>query len=553
MVSLHFFIQKTLYYFVTLVLIFNLPRALADIEDCTILERSFKLLGLKDISDHYSKKTVVSPSPSPATAPSCCDINGLIKCENINGKKYVTELHLRNYNFNGKDMNEVFEQLSKIPKLHYISLAEDAITGSIPKSISKIKQLTNLSLRKNQLTGAIPENLNELTNLVYLDLSENNLNGEIPKSLGKLSNLKVLKLNNNGFSGAIPYSFKDLKNLEQLQLSNTAITGYVPEFPKMNNCTFTNTNICYLSQSKLSCKVDIKECSDEDIKNTDSINGRNTSKSNDDDDDSKIDGDDKGLSGFTIFIIIVAIILVVVIISLLIYKYINNNKEGEEATKFVNYMDQNTNESIQKKEEPSNNNESKPRENTVLNTNNISTTQNVNEILPENANDVSCASITNMPTIDNDLLSPIMSSGMASTSPFLNSNSFISMNPSDVSSSQLVVPSASLNKNSYSVSNVNSIMASPSITSYYMPNYPVVDQTSPEYINTMNAIINGHNVFSLEHSANPIAPNRQKTTRVGSRSNAKKITKEEEARIVSGAKENNNNNNGDNLPSYEEL
>jgi len=71
-------------------------------------------------------------------------------------------------------------------------------------------------------------------------------------------------------------------------------------------------------------------------------------------------------------------------------------------------------------------------------------------------------------------------------------------------------------------------------------------------LNSANSI-NGHNVFSLEHSANPIAPNRQKTTRVGSRSNTKKITKEEEARIVSGAKENNNNNNGDNLPSYEEL
>eukprot|EP00833_Pecoramyces_ruminatium_P002566 jgi/Orpsp1_1/1176598/evm.model.c7180000058251.1 len=80
--KIQFYIQKTLWFFVTFVFF---QKALADTNDCLILSKTFDILGLNNISEHYKNKAVVSPS--------CCDIQlkSMITCENINGENRVTK------------------------------------------------------------------------------------------------------------------------------------------------------------------------------------------------------------------------------------------------------------------------------------------------------------------------------------------------------------------------------------------------------------------------------------------------------------------------------
>jgi len=438
-----FFIQKTLYLFITLVFISNLPIVLAVTDECSIIGNTLNLLGLNAISKPNINKGTVSPS--------CCGIAEFVVCENISGGNHVTQLHFRDKNFNGKDMSKVIEEISNLPYLRYISLANDTITGSIPQNFNKIKGLTNLSLRMNQLTGTIPENLGELTNLVYLDLSENNLHGEIPKSFGNLSNLKILKLNNNGINGAIPYSFKNLENIEQLQLNNTAIEGYVPEFPKMTNCSFANSHICHLKQSKLNCQVEISECTDEDIKNTDKINGREDNIKGNEDNRTVVNSEKNenknSLSTLSIFLIVIVFILAIIIIGLLIFKRINNNKEEKKNSEFIKKLNQNIDEIENNKGHEIKEEETKTYEDisSSLNNNNTMNTQIQNEdeiVLPGNINNGERTSLLNIPNIenDNDIASSVISSGVTSTSPYLNRQSYMSVNPPITNSAQLNSP-----------------------------------------------------------------------------------------------------------------
>jgi hypothetical protein len=645
-----YFTQTTLNLFIAFIFISNLPIVLAIIDECTIIGNALSLLGLNTSS---------KPITNKGTVPPCCGIAEFVVCENTSEGNHVTQLHFRDKDFNGKDISKVIEEISNLPYLRYISLANDKITGSIPQNFNKIKGLTNLSLRMNQLTGTIPENLGELTNLVYLDLSENNLHGEIPKSFGTLTNLKVLKLNNNGINGAIPYSFQNLENLEQLQLNNTAIEGYVPEFPKLKNCSFANSNICHLKQSNLNCQVEISECTDEDIKNTNKINGHEDNKKGNENNEI-VDNNEKNenknsLSTLSIFLIIITFFFAILIIGLLIFKRINNRKEEKENNEFINKLNQNVDDIMKnevqeiKKEE-----EIKTYDDISfsLSNNNITDTQtqtqNEDEMaLTGNVNNGTRASLLNIQHTENDygVSSSVISSDMKSNTPYLNRLSYMSVNTPITNNTQLnspiipqiSVPAPTLNRNSFTVSQLNSmmgnspvietspmastspmnstlpmastspmisnspllgssagitnsqvigtspVMGSPTLSNYYMPNYVVVDQNSPEYINTMNAMlnnmktmnmnmmnnnntipptiplshlnsvnsVNGHNTLSIHNSTQPIVPNRQRTV---SRRNedTRRRTKEEEARIERETN-NNDDNDDDQLPSYEDI
>ena len=64
----------------------------------------------------------------------------------------------------------------------------------------------HLNLANNQLTGLIPRELVSTRALRFLDLSGNNLTGEIPAKLGQLNRngMRVLRLSGNNFTGCIP-------------------------------------------------------------------------------------------------------------------------------------------------------------------------------------------------------------------------------------------------------------------------------------------------------------------------------------------------------------
>ncbi|ORX86181.1 hypothetical protein BCR32DRAFT_275570 [Anaeromyces robustus] len=133
---------------------------------------------------------------------------------------------------------------------------------------------------------------------------------------------------------SVPYSLKDLENLEQFQLNNTALCGYITEFPKMNNCSYTNSNVCILKNSNSVRKIDIPECTNENIEKANILNGIGIIKNNieineNDIENGKCTKPIKSLLGM-----IFGIIIGILILSLIIFYCIHRNKEEKDPEKF---------------------------------------------------------------------------------------------------------------------------------------------------------------------------------------------------------------------------
>ena len=66
---------------------------------------------------------------------------------------------------------------TNLPKLCYLDLSNNSLTGSIPNNINQFYHLRELKLHYNQLTGSIPSSLGDIISLQGLHLEGNNLSG----------------------------------------------------------------------------------------------------------------------------------------------------------------------------------------------------------------------------------------------------------------------------------------------------------------------------------------------------------------------------------------
>lgn len=83
-------------------------------------------------------------------------------------------------------------------------------------------RVRSISLGNNGLTGSLPRTLSGLADLEVLDLSNNDLTGAVPADFGAIAALTTLKLNGNaGLEGLLPIQVTDLTRLELLQYENT--------------------------------------------------------------------------------------------------------------------------------------------------------------------------------------------------------------------------------------------------------------------------------------------------------------------------------------------
>ncbi|GJV48738.1 leucine-rich repeat protein [Tanacetum coccineum] len=98
--------------------------------------------------------------------------------------------------------------------------------GSIPHSIFNLSLLANLSLALNHLTGSLPSEIgNQLPKLEWLQLWGNELTGVIPPSLSNCSKLVYLEMSNNNFSGKLTIDFSELREIKYILLQNTNLHG----------------------------------------------------------------------------------------------------------------------------------------------------------------------------------------------------------------------------------------------------------------------------------------------------------------------------------------
>ena len=166
---------------------------------------------------------------------------------------------------NNNDISGTIPDLSGLPTLRVIHLADNSISGTMAE-LGKFAQrsspwLFSLDLGNNNLSGALPDlgflapgrrglnflslygnslsgdlpDLSSYTNLVGIKLANNSFSGEIGDlggSSGDLSvfgKLYVLDVSGNSLTGEIPVSSKLPGRLEYLQLSDNDLTGSVPD------------------------------------------------------------------------------------------------------------------------------------------------------------------------------------------------------------------------------------------------------------------------------------------------------------------------------------
>ncbi|KAH6835195.1 Leucine-rich receptor-like protein kinase family protein [Perilla frutescens var. hirtella] len=151
-----------------------------------------------------------------------------------------------------KFFGDVENTFSSCPKLSFLNLTNNQLTGALPKlpmgslQFVYLKQnhfhgvfqlklsdscltLLELDLSANNFTGTLPKNLAECSVLELLDVSSNNLSGEFPlDTLLKLSSLRVLRMSFNNFVGSLPDSLSGLVNLETLDVSSNSLSGLIP-------------------------------------------------------------------------------------------------------------------------------------------------------------------------------------------------------------------------------------------------------------------------------------------------------------------------------------
>jgi Leucine-rich repeat (LRR) protein len=127
-------------------------------------------------------------------------------------------------------------------------IQQNQISGSFPTTIVHDKNLKSLRMNNNQLSGSIVSKIDSLKNLTELYLNNNQLSGSLPLGLGNLASLKYLCINSNSITGSIPDTLKKLTNLITLRLDSNQMTGSIPS--TLGNDT--NLQILYLDQNQLS-------------------------------------------------------------------------------------------------------------------------------------------------------------------------------------------------------------------------------------------------------------------------------------------------------------
>lgn len=121
---------------------------------------------------------------------------------------------------------EAFVELSKIPTLESIDIAQNNLTNS--RDLEPLKTLPNLnmlSLSYNKYDGKVFESIAGMKNLRSLTAGLNPLRGEVPESLGKLKSLQSLFLNSTGCDDRLARVLPQLHGLRKLDVSYNAITS----------------------------------------------------------------------------------------------------------------------------------------------------------------------------------------------------------------------------------------------------------------------------------------------------------------------------------------
>ncbi|GAY51708.1 hypothetical protein CUMW_136310 [Citrus unshiu] len=174
-------------------------------------------------------------------------LSGTIPSTIFNLSSLSTGMDFSNNSLTGSLPDDMCRRLPLIKGLY---MSNNKLTGPIPNNIWQCKELI---IVKELIIGRIFQlAIGGLMNLQDLSLRDNGLQGSIPKSIGGLVSLESLDLSNNSLSGNIPTSMEKLLYLKDLNLSFNKLEGEIPRggpFVNFSNRSFMgNDLLCGLAQ-----------------------------------------------------------------------------------------------------------------------------------------------------------------------------------------------------------------------------------------------------------------------------------------------------------------
>ncbi|KAK1614947.1 hypothetical protein QYE76_020464 [Lolium multiflorum] len=164
------------------------------------------------------------------------NISGTLPDELFN----VTSLEYLSFPNNGLGGVLDSARIVSLRNLVTLDLAENILSGKIPKSIGHLQRLEELHLNNNNMSGELPSTLSNCTNLITIDLKINHFSGELTKfNFSNLPNLRTLDLYLNDFNNTVPDSIYSCSNLIALRLSSNKLDGQLsPRIGDLKSLSF---------------------------------------------------------------------------------------------------------------------------------------------------------------------------------------------------------------------------------------------------------------------------------------------------------------------------
>ncbi|KAI3704945.1 hypothetical protein L1987_75175 [Smallanthus sonchifolius] len=140
------------------------------------------------------------------------------------------------------------------PKLEYLALTANYLSGRIPDRIGQLQNLVTFDLAYNFISGTIPRSFGRMSSLKEVMLNVNHLSGNLPDTIGNLTSLEWLEISFNKFNGSLPISLGKLRNLKYFWVHHNLLAGDVTEDHFAN---LTGLTTLWAGENKLKLKLSI--------------------------------------------------------------------------------------------------------------------------------------------------------------------------------------------------------------------------------------------------------------------------------------------------------
>ncbi|KAJ3195350.1 hypothetical protein HK101_000462 [Irineochytrium annulatum] len=129
---------------------------------------------------------------------NCCTLQPGLNCgSDGHASSLILKSHGRDF-FITTDLPTLIQSLTQLPRLSYLQLSNNTLSGHIPNSIVNLMAVQYLYLDLNEFVGVVPSAIASMPSLMQLNLDDNFLIGPVPNLAGA-TKMNSVTMNGNCF------------------------------------------------------------------------------------------------------------------------------------------------------------------------------------------------------------------------------------------------------------------------------------------------------------------------------------------------------------------